>query len=166
MLVTSFHLISSGRLPGFICVCPQLAPPAASTYGHVALGRDGGLNPGRRMDLWRAVDSEGEILDILVTDKLPSYGAARRELGASAGHEQGLRQNDRAENSHQVVRRRERKMQGFKSAGSAQRFLFCCSQHLQPPATPRFPPYSPLLHGGGRNPVASGDGSCLSHVPL
>jgi putative transposase len=106
---------------------------------------------GRRMYLWRAVDSEGEIPDILVqprrdkaaavrlmrkllkkhgmapnvlvTDKLPSYGAARRELGFSAHHEQGLRKNNRAENSHQVVRRRERKMQGFKSPGSAQRFL-------------------------------------------
>jgi transposase-like protein len=106
---------------------------------------------GKRMYLWRAVDSEGEILDVLiqpkrdktaalklmrkllrkqgyaptmlVTDKLGSYGAARRELGLSAHHEQGLRKNNRAENSHQVVRRRERKMQGFKSAGSAQRFL-------------------------------------------
>jgi transposase-like protein len=104
------------------------------------------------MYLWRAVDSEGEVLDalvqprrgkaaalkimrkllreqgyaptMLVTDKLGSYGAARRELGLSAHHEQGLRKNNRAENSHQVVRRRERKMQGFKSAGSAQRFLF------------------------------------------
>ena len=44
-------------------------------------------------------------------------------LGLSARHEQGLRQNNRAENSHQPVRRRERKMQGFKSPGSAQRFL-------------------------------------------
>src|SRR5919205_1726944 len=106
---------------------------------------------GRRMYLWRAVDSEGEILDllvqtkrdkaaavklmrkllkkqgyapgVLVTDKLGSYGAARRELGLSARHEQGLRKNNRAENSHQVVRRRERKLQRFKSAGSAQRFL-------------------------------------------
>jgi putative transposase len=60
---------------------------------------------------------------VLVTDKLLSYGAARRELGLSAHHEQGLRKNNRAENSHQVVRRRERKMQGFKSPGSAQRFL-------------------------------------------
>jgi putative transposase len=40
-----------------------------------------------------------------------------------ARHEQGLRRNNRAENSHQAVRRRERKMQRFKSAGSAQRFL-------------------------------------------
>jgi transposase-like protein len=106
---------------------------------------------GRRMYLWRAVDSEGEILDllvqprrdkaaalklmrkllkkqgyapnVLVTDKLPSYGAAKRELGLSAHHEQGLRKNNRVENSHQVVRRPERKMQGFKSPGSAQRFL-------------------------------------------
>ena len=106
---------------------------------------------GRRMYLWRAVDSEGEVLDmlvqprrdkaaalrlmrkllkkqgfapkVLVTDKLRSYGAAGRELRLSAQHEQGLRQNNRAENSHQVVRRRERKMQRFKSPGSAQRFL-------------------------------------------
>ncbi len=58
-----------------------------------------------------------------MTDKLRSYGCARRELNLSARHEQGLRKNNRAENSHQVVRRRERKMQRFKSAGSAQRFL-------------------------------------------
>ncbi|PVE20202.1 hypothetical protein DC522_33750 [Microvirga sp. KLBC 81] len=59
----------------------------------------------------------------MVTDKLPSYGAAIRELGLSAHHEQGLRKNNRAENSHQVVRRQEQKMQGFTSPGSAQRFL-------------------------------------------
>ena len=106
---------------------------------------------GKRQWLWRAVDSEGEVLDllvqsrrdkkaavrlmrrllrkqgfaptVLVTDKLRSYGAARRDLGLSAQHQQSLRQNNRAENSHQPVRRRERKMQGFKSPGSAQRFL-------------------------------------------
>ncbi|GLS18096.1 IS6 family transposase [Labrys miyagiensis] len=106
---------------------------------------------GRRLFLWRAVDCEGEILDVLVqstrdkvaalklmrkllkkqgfapkmlvTDKLASYGAAHRELGLSGHHELGLRKNNRAENSHQVVRRRERKMQRFKSPGSAQRFL-------------------------------------------
>ena len=48
---------------------------------------------------------------------------ARRQLGLRARHEQGLRKNNRAENSHQPVRRRERKMQRFKSPGSAQRFL-------------------------------------------
>src|SRR5215212_11406834 len=106
---------------------------------------------GKRMYLWQAVDSEGEVLDllvqpkrdkraalrlmrkllkkqgyapdVLVTDKLGSYGAARRELGLSARHEQGLRKNNRVENSHQPVRRRERKQQRFKSAQSAQRFL-------------------------------------------
>ena len=106
---------------------------------------------GKSMYLWPAVDSEGEVLDLLVqprrdtkaalrlmrkllkkqgfapdelvTDKLGSYGAARRELRLSCRHEQGLRRNNRAENSHQPVRRRERKQQRFKSAGSAQRFL-------------------------------------------
>jgi transposase-like protein len=106
---------------------------------------------GRRMYLWRAVDHEGEILDMLVqrrrdqhaalklmrkllrkqgsaprlivTDKLRSYGAAFRELHLTCRHDQGLHKNNRAENSHQVVRRRERKMQRFKSAASAQRFL-------------------------------------------
>src|SRR3981081_1289665 len=106
---------------------------------------------GKRMDLWRAVDHEGEVLDMLVqrrrakraalrlmrklrskqgfvpklltTDKLGSYGSAFRNLRLTCPHEQGLRKNNRAENSHQVVRRRERKMQRFKSAGSAHRFL-------------------------------------------
>jgi hypothetical protein len=55
--------------------------------------------------------------------KLGYYGSARRQLGLTARHEQGLRKNNRAENSHQPVRRRERKMQGFRWAGSAQRFL-------------------------------------------
>src|SRR5712672_1416755 len=106
---------------------------------------------GEHLYLWRAADHEGEVLDMLVqrrrdrraalrlmrkllrkqgftpksltTDKLGSYGAAFRHLGLTCPHEQGLRANNRAENSHQPVRRRERKMQRFKSAGSAQRFL-------------------------------------------
>jgi transposase-like protein len=60
---------------------------------------------------------------VWVTDKLRSFGAARQDLGISGRHVQGLRQNNRAENSHQPVQRRERKIQGFKSVGSAQRFL-------------------------------------------
>ena len=60
---------------------------------------------------------------MLVTDKLRSYSAAKAELGLSARHEQGLRKNNRAENSHQPTRRREHKMQRFKSPASAQRFL-------------------------------------------
>jgi putative transposase len=106
---------------------------------------------GERMCLWRAVDHEGEVLDMLVqcrrdtraalrlmrkllkkqgfapkllaTDKLRSYAAAFRHLQLTCPHEQGLRKNNRAENSHQAVRRRERKLQRFKSARSAQRFL-------------------------------------------
>jgi putative transposase len=60
---------------------------------------------------------------VVVTDRLRSYGAAKSELGLAAHHEQGLRRNNRAENSHQPIRRRERKLQRFKSPGSAQRFL-------------------------------------------
>ena len=106
---------------------------------------------GRRMYLWRAVDQEGEILDLLiqprrdkraavglmrkllkkrgfgpklaVNDKLRSHAVAFQALGLTYRHEQGLRMNNRAENSHQVVRRQERKMPRFRSAGSAQRFL-------------------------------------------
>ena len=106
---------------------------------------------GRLVYLWRAVDAEGEVLDVLVqskrdkraalklmrkllkkmgfvpdeivTDDLRSYGAAARDLGISHRHQRGRWRNNRAENSHQPTRRRERKMQGFKSAGSAQRFL-------------------------------------------
>jgi transposase-like protein len=50
----------------------------------------------------------------VVTDMLRSYGAALRQLRLSCHHEQGLRQNNRAENSHQVVRRPERTLQRFK----------------------------------------------------
>ena len=66
---------------------------------------------------------QGFVPTVIVTDKLRSYGAALRELGFLGSHKQGLRANNRAENSHQPVRRRERKMQGFKSAKSAQRFV-------------------------------------------
>ncbi len=59
----------------------------------------------------------------VVTDKLRSYTSAFRAIGLAAEHDRGLRANDRAENSHQPVRRRERKLQRFKSPGSAQRFL-------------------------------------------
>jgi putative transposase len=60
---------------------------------------------------------------LLVTDKLRSYACAFRRLRLTCPHEQGMRKNNRAENSHQAVRRRERKMQRFKSVRSAQRFL-------------------------------------------
>ena len=106
---------------------------------------------GRRMYLWRAVDAEGEVLDILVqarrdkraalklmrkllkrqgfvpkavvTDRLRSYGAALGTLSLQHRHEMGGRRNNRAENSHQPVRRRERAWIGFKKPGTTQRFL-------------------------------------------
>jgi transposase-like protein len=59
----------------------------------------------------------------ITTDKLKSYPAAIRQEGLSAAHDQGQRSNNRAENSHQPVRRRERKQQRFNSPGSARRFL-------------------------------------------
>jgi transposase-like protein len=71
----------------------------------------------------KLLKKQGFAPQTLVTDKLRSYGAAKLELGLCAHHEHGLRRNNRAENSHQPVRRRELKMQRFKSPGSAQRFL-------------------------------------------
>jgi putative transposase len=101
--------------------------------------------------LWRAVDQDGVVLDILVqprrdgpaakrffrrllkgldyvprvivTDKLQSYGVARRELLPQVEHRQSHYLNNRAENSHRPTRRRERHMQRFKSAEQAQDFL-------------------------------------------
>jgi len=107
---------------------------------------------GKRMYLWRAVDDEGEVLDVLVqrrrdteaalkllrrllhnqpvepqtitTDGLASYGAGLDQLDLRHLHRPGrLRENNRAENSHLPIRRRERQQQRFKSQASAQRFL-------------------------------------------
>jgi len=71
----------------------------------------------------KLLKKQGFAPTVVVTDKLRSYSSAFRDIGLSARHEQGLRKNSRAENSHQPVRRRERKLQRFKSPGSAQRFL-------------------------------------------
>ena len=107
---------------------------------------------GERVWIWRAVDDEGEVMDMIVqkrrhagaavqllrrllknqnvephqivTDGLRSYGAALQKFGLGDRHHRGrLRDNNRAENSHLPIRRREQKMQGFKSQKSAQRFL-------------------------------------------
>ncbi len=106
---------------------------------------------GKTQYLWRAVDQDGTVLDILVqsrrnkqaakkffrkllrgchyvprviiTDKLASYGAAKREILSGVEHRQHKRLNHRAENSHQSTRQRERTMRRFKSPGHAQRFL-------------------------------------------
>ena len=71
----------------------------------------------------KLLKKQGFAPKLLVTDKLRSYASAFRRLRLTCPHQQGLRQNNRAENSHQAVRRRERKIQRFKSARSAQRFL-------------------------------------------
>ncbi len=60
---------------------------------------------------------------VLITDKLASYGAAKREVLPSVEHRQSRYLNTRAENAHQPTRKRERVMQRFKSAGHAQHFL-------------------------------------------
>jgi putative transposase len=106
---------------------------------------------GEKHWLWRAVDQDGVVLDVLVqsrrdkraakrllrkllkrqmrpprvlvTDKLASYPAAKRELMPRVEHRRHKGLNNRAENSHQPTRRRERQMKRFKSAGQAQRFL-------------------------------------------
>jgi putative transposase len=101
--------------------------------------------------LWRAVDQDGIVLDILVqshrnaaaakrffkrllkglhyaprvliTDKLASYGVAKRELLPEVEHRQSRYLNNRAENAHRPTRRRERQIQRFTSTRDAQRFL-------------------------------------------
>lgn len=119
---------------------------------------------GERHYLWRAVDQDGHVLDILVqsrrdtkaakrfmaklmkkqtrvprvlvTDKLKSYGSAHRELMHSVEHRSHKGLNNRAENSHQPTRQRERAMKGFRSPGAAQKFLSAfsgISPHFRPP---------------------------------
>ncbi|TQE19229.1 IS6 family transposase [Streptomyces ipomoeae] len=118
---------------------------------------------GERKYLWRAVDQDGNVLDVLVqnrrdkaaarrflrrlmkktrtvpraiiTDRLHSYGAAHHEVMPSVEHRQSKYLNNRAENSHQPTRQRERAMKGFRSVGGAQRFLSAfsgISPHFRP----------------------------------
>jgi putative transposase len=110
---------------------------------------------GERLYLWRAVDQDGDVLDILVqkqknkgaavrfykklmkgqersarivTDKLPSYGAARKAVMPTSMHCHDRYANNRAEVLHDYTRAQERQMRGFKSSGHAQRFLSVHSQ--------------------------------------
>jgi len=72
---------------------------------------------------------------VIVTDKLKSYGAAKREILPGVEHRQDRYLNNRAENSHQPTRQRERHMQRFKSPGHAQWFLSAygpIAQHFRP----------------------------------
>ena len=72
---------------------------------------------------------------VIITDKLKSYGAAKREILPGVEHRQSRYLNNRCENSHRPTRQREHRMQGFKSAGHAQRFLSAygpIAQHFRP----------------------------------
>jgi hypothetical protein len=87
---------------------------------------------------------QGFALDVLVTDRLRSYGAAKAEIGLSACHER----NNRAENSHQPTRRRERKMQRFQIARISSTLLVHSRRgpkHFQRPAPSHIPPHAPRL---------------------
>jgi putative transposase len=73
--------------------------------------------------LRKLLNKQGVAPRVMITDKLASYGAARREVMPGVEHRQHKGLNNRAENSHRPTRRRERIMKRFKSAGQAQRFL-------------------------------------------
>ncbi|WP_414475280.1 IS6 family transposase [Microvirga sp. M2] len=118
---------------------------------------------GKKHWLWRAVDQDGYVLDEVVqgcrntkaakrllirrmkkqgvapkriiTDELPSYGAAKRQVMPSVEHRSHKGLNNRAENSHVPLRKRERMMQGFRSAGGLQRFttIFSSVRNLSVP---------------------------------
>lgn len=145
---------------------------------------------GRRMYLWRAVDDEGEVLgssmekrrdgltatsflqkllrdqstkpEVIVTDGLGSYVSAVETLGLKTLHSPGrLRENNRVENSHLPIRKRERQMQLFKSQVSAQRFLsvhaavyntFYTQRHLASRATMK--QFRAMAHQAWRRAVA------------
>jgi len=118
---------------------------------------------GKRHDLWRAVDQDDNVLDILVqsrrntqaaktffrtlfkglqdvprvliTEKLKRYGAAKREILPGVEHRQSRSLNNRCEHAHRPTRQRESRMQGFTSAGHAQRFLSAygpIAHHVRP----------------------------------
>ena len=130
---------------------------------------------GRQFWLWRAVDDEGEVLDllvqrrrdkaaavklmrkllkkqgfapdVLVTDRLRSYGAAKAAIGLSARHEQGLRTNNRAENSHQPTDDASARC-SVQNARISPTILVCSRRrpkHVQRPTPSHIPPYAPHL---------------------
>src|SRR3954453_20718063 len=151
---------SRRKLPAFVPVValglriaarPDLIcsdPPSSS----LSAGSQGGCQTTlTKHGVWRAVDQDGIVLEVLVqsrrdqraakrllrkllkkqgrpprgliTDKLASYPAAKKELMPGVEHRLHKGLNNRAENSHQPTRRRERQMKRFKSARQAQRFL-------------------------------------------
>ena len=80
----------------------------------------------------KLLKKQGSVPKLLVTDKLRSYASAFRRLRLTCRHEQVLRKNNRAENSHQAVRRRERKLQRFKSARSPSASSACTVRFTTP----------------------------------
>ncbi|MCX4869706.1 IS6 family transposase [Streptomyces sp. NBC_00825] len=83
----------------------------------------------------RLLKTTGAVPKVIVTDKLRAYGAAHREVMPSVEHRSHKGLNNRAENSHQPTRQRERAMKGFRSIGGAQRFLSAftgISTHFRP----------------------------------
>jgi transposase-like protein len=140
---------------------------------------------GERMYLWRAVDHEGEILDMLVqrcrnkaaalrlmrkllrkqgfapkmlvTDKLPSYGAAFRQLGLHCPHQQGLRANNRAENSHrgETARAQDAAFQVGGISAALPQHACRRPQHVQPSTPPRLPIHAAPVQSRSGCAVAS-----------
>ncbi|MEY9880542.1 transposase-like protein [Bradyrhizobium sp. USDA 328] len=109
----------------------------------------------------KLLKSAGTPPRVMITDKLRSYGAARAKMGFHVEHRQHKALNNRAENSHQPTRRRERIMKRFKSSRQAQRFLSVHDQvanlfHIPIPEPP--PPPSVVLRAsepsrlGARSP--------------
>ena len=155
---------------------------------------------GRQLYVWRAVDSEGEVLDILVqprrdrkaalklmrkllkrqgitptvivTDKLGSYSSALRELGVAQRHDTGRWKNNRAENSHQPLRQRERRMKRFKSPGLASAFSPHCIVYnvlldLPPnPARVSRSGYADMAPSDSRSVNRYGQGHSLCKFPI
>jgi putative transposase len=131
---------------------------------------------GKKHWLWRVVDQDGYVLDEIVqsrrdtnaakrllrcllkkqgaapwrmiTDKLGSYAAARRQIMPSVEHRSHKGLNNRAENSHLPLRRRERAMQGFRSSGGLQRFVsvFSAVCNLFVPPRSRRSAFAACLH--------------------
>jgi len=138
---------------------------------------------GRKHWLWRAVDQDGYVLDEIVqacrntkaakrllirlmkkqgclpkrivTDKLGSYGAARRQIMPGVEHRSRKGLNNRAENSHLPLRKRERVMQRVRSPGALQRFVsvFSAVRNLFVPAPSKRSAIDVYLHRQGRSHI-------------